>query len=201
MYVLKEDVILRHAFISDPQWWLVICILAFNLSLSHIHTHTHTHKCTHTYPFLPSLWNYDNWGNWYVIPTNLHSNYLGIVKINRSFCRGLYSFYVPIKKALSIKLQIKNKHLLRILDFRDFPFLLFLLCWIFVLEMFYLDFSQLSFWKGLPGTSDSEESVCNVGGLGLIPGSGTSPGKRKGSPLQYSGLENSVDRGTWCALC
>ena len=50
--------------------------------------------------------------------------------------------------------------------------------------MFYLDFSQLSFWKGLPGTSDSEESVCNVGDLGLIPGLGRSPGR------QYSCLEN-----------
>ena len=41
--------------------------------------------------------------------------------------------------------------------------------------MFYLDFSQLSFWKGLPGGSDSEESVCNVGDLGSIPGLGGFP--------------------------
>ena len=52
--------------------------------------------------------------------------------------------------------------------------------------MFYLDFSQLSFWKGLPGGSDSEESVCNVGDLGLIPGLGRSPGRQHGNPLQYS---------------
>ena len=38
-----------------------------------------------------------------------------------------------------------------------------------------------------------EESACNVGDLGLIPGLGRSPGEKNGYPLQYSGLENSVD--------
>ena len=44
------------------------------------------------------------------------------------------------------------------------------------------------------GNSDSEESACNSGDLGLIPGSGRSPGEGNGSPLQYSCLENSMDR-------
>ena len=44
-----------------------------------------------------------------------------------------------------------------------------------------------------PGGSVGKESTCNVGDLGLIPGLGKSPGERKGYPLQYSGLENSVD--------
>ena len=44
-----------------------------------------------------------------------------------------------------------------------------------------------------PGGSDSKESACNVGDLGSVPGLGRSPGKRDGYPLQYSGLENSVD--------
>ena len=39
------------------------------------------------------------------------------------------------------------------------------------------------------------ESACKVGDLGLIPGSGRSPGEGNGNPLQYSCLENSVDRG------
>ena len=39
-------------------------------------------------------------------------------------------------------------------------------------------------------------SACSVGDLGLIPGSGRSPGEGKGYPLQHSGLENSMDRGT-----
>ena len=46
---------------------------------------------------------------------------------------------------------------------------------------------------GFPGGSAGKESASNVGDLGSIPGSGRSPGKRKGYPLQYSGLENSTD--------
>ena len=44
------------------------------------------------------------------------------------------------------------------------------------------------------GSSDGKESTCNAGDLGLIPGLGRSPGERNGSPLQYSCLENSIDR-------
>ena len=46
---------------------------------------------------------------------------------------------------------------------------------------------------GFPCGSAGKESACNVGDLGLIPGLGRSPGEGKGSPLQYSGLENSMD--------
>ena len=53
---------------------------------------------------------------------------------------------------------------------------------------------------GLPGASDDKKSACNIGGIGLIPGSGRSPGEGNGNPLQYSCLENSMDRGTWCAI-
>ena len=44
-----------------------------------------------------------------------------------------------------------------------------------------------------PGGSAGEESTCNAGDLGLTPGLGRSPGEGKGYPLQYSGLENSMD--------
>ena len=47
--------------------------------------------------------------------------------------------------------------------------------------------------KGFPDISVGKESACNAGDLGSIPGSGKSPGERDGYPLQYSGLENSVD--------
>ena len=50
-----------------------------------------------------------------------------------------------------------------------------------------------------PGGSDDKESACNAGDLGSIPGSGRSPGEGNGNPLQYSYLENSVDRGAWWA--
>ena len=46
---------------------------------------------------------------------------------------------------------------------------------------------------GFPSGSAGKESACNVGDLGLIPGLGRSPGEGKGYPLQYSGLENSMD--------
>ena len=52
---------------------------------------------------------------------------------------------------------------------------------------------------GFPHGSDGKESICNVGYLGLIPGSGRSPGGGHGSPLHYSCLENPVDRGDWWA--
>ena len=50
--------------------------------------------------------------------------------------------------------------------------------------------------QGLPGGS---ESACNAEDTGLIPGQGRSPGKGNGYPLQYSSLENSMDRGAWWA--
>ena len=46
---------------------------------------------------------------------------------------------------------------------------------------------------GFPCGSAGKESVCSVGDLGSIPGLGRSPGEGKGYPLQYSGLENSID--------
>ena len=46
---------------------------------------------------------------------------------------------------------------------------------------------------GFPVGSAGKESGWNVGDLGLISGLGTSPGEGKGYPLQYSGLENSMD--------
>ena len=50
-----------------------------------------------------------------------------------------------------------------------------------------------------PGGSESKESTCNAGDLGLIPWSGRSLGEGNGTPLQYSCLENPMDRGAWWA--
>ena len=47
--------------------------------------------------------------------------------------------------------------------------------------------------EGFPGSSAGKEATCNAGDPGLIPGSGISTGKGMGYPLQYSGLENSMD--------
>ena len=53
--------------------------------------------------------------------------------------------------------------------------------------------------RDFPGGSDSKESACNAGDQGLIPGSERSPGGGNGNSLQYSCLENLMDRGTWWA--
>ena len=50
---------------------------------------------------------------------------------------------------------------------------------------------------GFPGGSEGKTSVCNAGDLGSIPGSGRSPGEGSGNPLQYSCLENPMDREAW----
>ena len=50
---------------------------------------------------------------------------------------------------------------------------------------------------GLPQRLRGKESTCNSGDLGSIPGSGSSPGEGNGNPLQYSCLENPIDKGAW----
>ena len=55
-----------------------------------------------------------------------------------------------------------------------------------------------SYW-GFPGGSDSKESACNAGDLGSIPGLGKHPGEENSNPLQYSCLENPMDKGAWRA--
>ena len=72
--------------------------------------------------------------------------------------------------------------------------------------MCYLDGSQnlnacKEIWctLGFPGGTEVKASACNVGDLGSIPGWGKSPGEGNGNPLQYSCLENPMDRGAWWA--
>ena len=52
---------------------------------------------------------------------------------------------------------------------------------------------------GFPGGLDGKESACNARDLGSIPRSGRSSGEGNGNPLQYSCLENLMDRGAWQA--
>ena len=52
---------------------------------------------------------------------------------------------------------------------------------------------------GFPGGSAGKESTYNAGDLGSIPRSGRSPGGANGNPLQYSRLENPMDRKAWWA--
>ena len=61
--------------------------------------------------------------------------------------------------------------------------------WFFI----FLTWRSPSVFLGFPCGSAGKESACNAGDLGSIPGLGRSPGEGKGYPLQYSGLENSLD--------
>ena len=58
-------------------------------------------------------------------------------------------------------------------------------------------FLPISCLLGFPGGSEVKASAFNAGDLGSIPGSGRSPGEGNGNPLQYSCLENLMDRGAW----
>ena len=68
--------------------------------------------------------------------------------------------------------------------------------WVF--HFFLSDFLQFLFLKKL-GSSDSKESACSAGDQGPISGLGRSSEEENGNPLQYSCLENSMDRGAWQA--
>ena len=57
----------------------------------------------------------------------------------------------------------------------------------------------MAFIQDFPGGSDGKVSAYNAGDPGLIPGSGRSPGKGNGNPLQYSCLGSLMDRGAWWA--
>ena len=54
--------------------------------------------------------------------------------------------------------------------------------------------------KDFPGGSGGKGSAYNAGDPGSVPGSGRSPGEGNGNPLQYSCLENPMDRGGWWAI-
>ena len=60
-------------------------------------------------------------------------------------------------------------------------------------------FVRLVSSRGFPSGSEGKESACNAEDLGLIPGSGRSPGEGNGNPLQYSCLENPMNRRAWQA--
>ena len=58
---------------------------------------------------------------------------------------------------------------------------------------------ESSLFLGFPGGSEVKACARHAGDLGSIPGSGRFPGEGNGNPLQYSCLENPMDRGAWWA--
>ena len=68
-----------------------------------------------------------------------------------------------------------------------------------VLGFFLFFFVFILNYHQFPGDSDGKESAYNTGDVGLIPGSGRLPGEGNGNPIQYSCLENPMDRRDWWA--
>ena len=70
-------------------------------------------------------------------------------------------------------------------------------------DMSFKDSGLHTFWHGIrvrlgfPCGPDGIESACNAGDISSVPGWGRSPEEMNGYPLQYSCLENSMDRGAW----
>ena len=66
-----------------------------------------------------------------------------------------------------------------------------------IINQFYLFCNSYNGIWALPGGSDGKEYACNAGDLGSIPGLGRFPGEGNGYPVQYSCLENPLERGGW----
>ena len=89
-----------------------------------------------------------------------------------------------------VKIMMRNRAVPRLKENQRSPACLYLSICYFV--------HHASFaYRGFPGGSGGKESACNAGDSSSIPGWGQSPGEDKGNPLQYSCLENPMDRGAW----
>ena len=68
------------------------------------------------------------------------------------------------------------------------------------MHVFFFFFARVFGVGGFPGGLYGKESAYSAGALGSVPGLGRSPGERNGNPLQYSCLENPMDREAWWAI-
>ena len=100
------------------------------------------------------------------------------------FCHSLLAFRVPTERSAV-------KHM----EFSLYVTCCFSLAAFNILPLCLIFFSL----TGFPGGSDSKASAYNAGDPASIPGLGRSPGEGNGNPLQYSCLENLMDRGAWWA--
>ena len=138
---------------------------------------------------------------------NLERTYL--LKYNLCIKHALKTFEILIGVALNLKIILgktdvftilllpthENSILLHSMYFNKVLSYFFHTVYRYILDVFlgilYFFFNQ-DFM-----VAEVKVSACNVGDLGLIPGSGRSPGEGNGNPLQYSCLENPMDGGAW----
>ena len=106
-------------------------------------------------------------------------------------------FLVSLTRGLSILLIFSKNQL------KNFFFIIFLFSLLLTSSFcYFIEFFCLLlkvYIRGFPCCSDGKESACSAGDPSLIPGSGRSSGEGNGNPLQYSCLENPIDRGAWQA--
>ena len=85
------------------------------------------------------------------------------------------------------------------MKFMDFQNLPFFNLFFFSLSLWFDTFFDTIFYD-FPGGSNGKESACSAGDVGSIPGLGRSPGEGNDDPLQFSFLENAMDRGAWQSM-
>ena len=150
---------------------------------------------------------------------HLFSSYRNSEVINRAYsmlsfsvtfsCLNPWYLLPPGKQSQCLKTKKKHKHTneyekrawkriikLPLAVIFSFVVVIFsIACWL------YFQVWNLSVWidRGVPGGSDSKESACNAGDPSSIPGLGRSPGEGHLNSLQYSCLQNSMNRGNWWA--
>ena len=107
-------------------------------------------------------------------------------KFSRSGNSKYTSLYTQFSMAVSAQNPLSSKYIC------NFSFILYYL--------FKNTKVMLKVKEGFPGGLDSKEFACNAGDLGSIPGSGRSPTERNGNLIQYSCLQNFMDRGIWQAI-
>ena len=148
-----------------------------------MHTHTHTHTHTHA-PLQTLTTNHVScpWSHWsrtrIIRHTHTHTHtHTPRHYILQQLIMSPFHFK-PLEPLVHAAVRRKN-----------FEFSLRLAC----IE----GFPDSSVGLGFPGDSAGKESACNAGDMGSIPGLGGSPGEGHGTLLQYSCLENPMDRGVW----
>ena len=131
---------------------------------------------------------------------NLHKQWITMEYVKAVYCHPAYLTYMQSTswEAQGWKKQIEL--LVKILYCKfSWDILIFIQYLLVVSDMkLSIKYTAIN-RRGFTGGSDGKESACNAGDLGLIPGLGRSPGEENGNPLQYSWLENFMDRGTWQA--
>ena len=108
-----------------------------------------------------------------------------------------------MRKSVQATIQLSSSRMIVRFCSKSFK-LGFTIMWLKNFQIYKLDLekaeeSEIKFTNLFPGGSNGKVSTCNTRDQGLIPGSGRFPGEGNSNPLQYSCLENPMDRGAWQA--